>query len=195
MSCAYRDSRQGFTLAEMVVIMLVLVLMAAYILPNIAAYERTQEEKALEGQIARMPAEVVADAVRLQVPVALTIQGNDLVIEETPPAQMQTVNSSQTQVTSGIQVLSQLSLGSDMEVASVQTGGQSADLGSWTWTVYPDGSASDAGIEFAEGRLTKSLVLQSDGQSRWLDSALPDQTPTQWPAGQLEETQQTSTTP
>lgn len=187
--------RSGFTLAEMIVIIFVLALIAGYILPHVAAYLDSRDQIELDGEIARLPAEVKNDAIRLQQPVALTIQGDDLVIEETPPQQWQTVNSSQTQVTSGITILQQLDLGNNVQVTSAQTQGQSADLGTWSWTVYPDGSAEDAGLQFTEGSLTKSLVLQADGDSRWLGSSLPDQSPTVWPAGQLEETQQTATTP
>lgn len=189
-------SRRGFTLAEMIVIIFVLALIAGYVLPHVASYLDERDEMTLEGQIARLPAQVKNDAVRLQQPVALTIQGNALVIEETPPQEWQTVNSSQqTQVTQGITVLQQLDLGSNIQITSVQTQGQPADLGTWTWTVYPDGSAEDEGLEFTIGRQTRSLVLQSDGDSRWLGTALPDQSPTQWSAGQLEETQQTATAP
>ena len=73
-------------------------------------------------------------------------------------------------------------LGTEHSGGSVQQDGQ-PPTGSWQWTVYPDGSADDGGIEFAEGAVGRSLLLSSDGSARWVSGGLPAQAPDHWPAG------------
>src|SRR5579884_870757 len=86
----------GFTLAEMVVVTMVLLVIAALIAPNVVAFERSREAKALEGSIARLPAEARNAAIKQQVPVAIVVQGDELVMETVPPQSQMTINSSQT---------------------------------------------------------------------------------------------------
>ena len=74
-----------------------------------------------------------------------------------------------------------------MQVEDARQDGRDADTGSWQWTVYPDGSADDGGLEFAEGSQERALLLSSDGSARWLTRGLPDAAPNRWPAGQLRQ--------
>ena len=194
-----RSREEGFTFVEVIVITIILLIMAAIIIPNYLAYQRSASEKELEASIARLPLEAKNEAVKLQTPVAITVSDSALILQEEPSASgsssyaqsasslgtnTTTLSTSSDPGTTPIQ-LQEINLGSTLQIANVEMNGQSSDTGSFMWTVYPDGSADEAGIEFTEGTVHKSLVLTSTGDSRWITGDLPDQSQDQWPAGQV----------
>jgi Tfp pilus assembly protein FimT len=198
-----RTAAAGFTYVEMIAIMLILLLMASLIVPSIMAHQRSTAQKELEGQVARLPQDARNEAVQLQNPVSIRISGNSLIMEEQIYAQTTSDNSATSTTLSNVdpnagasgstnngagssQVqLKEIDLDSAMQIAGTQLNGQSTDAGSWLWIVYPDGSAEQGGIQFAEGTSQKSLIMNSNGESQWISGELPDVTENQWPAGQL----------
>jgi type II secretion system protein H len=165
--------QHGFTLIELIVVLFVLVLLTTAIVPRVVALQKSRHLKDVEANIIRLPAEARNEAVRSGTPVQIRIDGTALVMERAP-------TGGQTEE------VKRVPLGRDLEVGSAETGGQPADAGSWLWTIYPDGSAEAGGIEFTEGAAHKSLLLASDGSTRWVSGDLPDDLPERWPAGQLE---------
>jgi type II secretory pathway pseudopilin PulG len=163
---------RAFTLMEMVVVCAVLIIIAAAIMPNLVAMTRSRSLKDLEGSIARLPAEARNEALKSQTPVQIRVSGTMLVVEQVPdtgaPVQVE-----------------QVDLGSDITIDSAQLNGKSVDIGSWTWMVYPDGSADSGAMQFSEGQVQKSLILYTSGDSRFITGPMPDQSQDQWPAGQL----------
>lgn len=162
------------TLAELTVVLFILVIIAAAIVPRVAAYMSSRDTKATEAKLARLPAEARSEAISKQMPVTLRITGKTIVMEDAPtdgtaPTQVKTVD-----------------LGDDIDVDSVQLNGQQSDTGSWVWTAYPDGTADNAAVQFGEGRSTLSLVMLADGTSQWTRGDAPDQTQDQWQAGALQ---------
>ncbi len=164
--------QHGFTLIELIVVLFVLVLLTTAIVPRVVALQKSRHLKDVEANIVRLPAEARNEAVRSGKPVQMRIDGAALVLERAP------FGGSPEEV-------KRVPLGKDLQVGGAETGGQPADAGSWLWTIYPDGSADAGGIEFTEGAVQKSLLLSSDGSSRWAGS-LPDGLPERWPAGQLD---------
>ena len=165
--------RRGFTLVEVSMVVFLLLLIAAAVVPNVFALLRARRLEDLEGRIARLPTQARSAAVRDQVPVRLRVDGDALVLES--------VAADGT-----TDPVRQVALGDSLSVDSVQKDGQAADVTSWHWTAYPDGSSDDGGIEFVEGAKRLSLVLPAHGDSRWIRGGLPDQDANQWPAGTLQ---------
>jgi type II secretory pathway pseudopilin PulG len=156
----------------MIVVCAVLIIIAAAIMPNMIAITRSRSLKDLEGSVARLPAEARNEAQKSQTPVQIRVSGTMLVMEQVPP------DGAPVQV-------EQVDLGSDISIDAAQLNGQSTDIGSWTWMVYPDGSADSGAMQFSEGQVVKSLVLTASGDSRFITGPMPDQSADQWPAGQL----------
>jgi hypothetical protein len=174
-SPAISDRRRGTTLAELTVVLFILVLIATAVVPRVIAYQRSQNAKALEAKIARLPLEARNESADKQIPVTLRVNGDTIVMEELPadgsaPQEVKTVD-----------------LGTDIQVDSVQLNGQPSDVGSWLWTVYPDGSCDKAAVQFAEGTAHRSLVMLADGTTQWTDGEMPDQSQDQWQAGVLQQ--------
>jgi len=169
-----RLSSRGFTLVELVVVIFVLLLLATAVVPRVVAIQKSRRLKDMEGRIIRLPIEARNEAVRAATPVRLRVDGAALVMERAP------VNGTP-------EMVKRVPLGSGIQVESVRLGDQPSNTGSWQWTVYPDGSADEGGIQFAEGASEKSLLLTSQGDARWILGDLPDGTPERWPAGQLRQ--------
>jgi type II secretory pathway pseudopilin PulG len=166
------DRAKAFTLVEMIVICAVLLIIAAAIVPNLLAITRSRSLKDLEADVARLPAEARNEAVQTDTPVRLLISGTMLVMEQVP-------------ATGDPQQIKEVDLGDSLQVETVELNGTPTDVGSWEWTVYPDGSADSGGIQFSEGQAQDSLILSSTGTAQWISGELPDQSQDQWPAGQL----------
>jgi type II secretion system protein H len=164
----------GFTLVEMSVVIAVLVLMTGIVVPNLVALKRSRDLATLEASVARLPVDARNEARTARVPVALRVDNGALVLERRP------TNADPQEVT-------RVALNDDLKVDSARTGDQTIDFGSWTWTVYPDGSAEAAGLTFVEGQDRKAMVLSADGGAQWINGDLPDQGTDTWPAGQLEQ--------
>ncbi|MGI4791545.1 MAG: pilus assembly FimT family protein [Janthinobacterium lividum] len=168
------SKRRGFTLIELIVVLFVLLLLTTAIVPRVVAIQRSRRTKDLEAKIIRLPAEARNEAVRSGNPVRIRVDGAALVMDRAP------INGTAEEV-------KRIALGTGIQVNTVEEAGQPSNTGSWQWTIYPDGSADDGGIQFTEGTAQKSLVLSSDGSVRWLIGDLPAGTPERWPAGQLQQ--------
>lgn len=186
----------AFTLIELVIITIVLVLMAACIVPRMIALTRSRALFEVEAAIQRAPLEARNEARRSQVPVRLRVENGALLMEwvlDSQNQQQQPNTAMQanppTLRSDGVspQEFKRITLGDDIQVQYAQRNNQNSDLGSWQWTVYPDGSADTAGLQFSEGNKQKSLVLTNTGDGQWLEGALPDTSQQQWPAGELQQ--------
>jgi len=130
-----RRRRAGFTLVETLIVLFVMVLIAAGVTARLVTFTQARAIKDLEANVARLPTEARNEAVTTQTPVRIRIVGADLVEEQ--------VSVSGEPVT-----IKEVDLSSTLTVDGVQLNGQTSDTGSWAWTVYPDGSADKAGIQF-----------------------------------------------
>ena len=167
---------RGFTLIELTVVIFILLLISAAVVPNVLSIGLSRDLKNREARLARLPAEARNEAVRIGKPVRLRVEDTALVMEQVP-----------ANTTDKAQKIKQVNFGKSIQVDSVQLSGQPSDMGAWRWTVYPDGSAENGGIEFVEGKVRKSLLLSSDSDARWVSGGLPEQSPEHWPAGRLHQ--------
>ena len=172
--------RRGFTLIELIVVIFILLLITAAVVPNVVSIGLSRDLKNREARIARLPAEARNEAVRRGKPVRLRVEDAALVMEQVPSDTNAGANGTAPQI-------KQVSLGKSIQVESVQLSGQPSDTGTWQWTVYPDGSAENGGIQFVEGRVRKSLLLSADSAAQWISGGLPAEAPERWPAGNLRQ--------
>lgn len=169
-----KPNRRGFTLIEMSVVIIVITLFAMIIVPSFIAMRRSRAYFDLEASVARLPIDAYNEARSGNRPAQLRVEGNALVIERVT-------------ADSDTQEIRRVELTSEMQVDRVQKNGESSDLTSWKWTVYPDGSADSGGVEFLVGGSHKSLALHKDGKSQWLSGDLPDATEEKWQAGEIQK--------
>jgi len=164
--------RHGFTLIEVILVIMVLSIMAALVVPRLIAIKNSRDLMSLEASIARLPTLARNAAVSSGKPVTLQISGDALVMQQ-----------SQTDGTTT--QMKQVSFNNLITVDNTQLGSKPVDPTAWTWTAYPDGTSDSGGLEFTEGKAQKSLVIPRDRNVRWVDGALPDTTGDEWTAGDL----------
>ena len=164
----------GYTLIELLVVLFVLLLMTTAIVPRVIAIQKSRRLKDMEARVIRLPTEARNEAVRTGKPIRLRVDGAALVMEQAP------LNGTSEEV-------KRVALGAGLQVDTVEQDNRPANVGSWQWVIYPDGTAEAGGIQFTEGAARKSLSLFSDGGSLWVQGDLPDGTPERWPAGRLQQ--------
>jgi len=170
----------------MCVVIAILALMAALIIPNLVAIREGQRARAWEGDLIRLPTEARNEARKLNVPVTLRVDGNSLVMEHVqppPPGEPFDPNAD-------VQQVRRLDIPDGVQIAAGRQGQDTTDASTWQWTVYPDGSAQEGGLEFGMGGGAGShhsllLPAQASEDVRWQDGSLPDKTDDKWRAGDL----------
>jgi type II secretory pathway pseudopilin PulG len=194
-----RRAAAAYTLVEMVVVCAILALLATAVMPNLVAQRRSQALRSTAAAVLRLPTEARSQAAALKAPVALRLDGNDLVLERADPDPTPGMgNGAATSLTVGTlgtgaqggagDVLKRVPLGGEVQVESAQAAGDSVDPGAWRWEVYPDGSSDAAGLVLQFGAERRTLYLPADGPARWVEGdQVPDATQDRWPAGEVEQ--------
>jgi len=188
-----RRRSAAYTLVEMVTVTAILAMMAALIAPNLVALQRSRVLRETEAAILRLPAEARVLAARRREPIAMRVDGDDLILErasvdEAAPGAMGTLDSLPTGADDEQDTLKRVALAGEVRVESAQQGEAAVDPGTWRWVVYPDGSAETGGLILRFGAEQKALYLPVRGAARWADDGeLPDPTLERWPAGEVEQ--------
>jgi prepilin-type N-terminal cleavage/methylation domain-containing protein len=169
------DARRGFTLVEMSAAIVVLVLLAALVTPNVVAIERSRLRRTQDAALLRLPIEA-RNAARLErTRMELRIDGAALALERVAADGAE------------VQEVRRVELGEGLRVRRAERAGEPVDTTSWRWTVYSDGSAEAARIEFEDAGTTRTLLLPADGDARWAESADDTAGDDHWAAGELEQ--------
>lgn len=158
--------RRGFTLIEMCVVITILAMMAALIVPNLVALKRSRDVLDAEAALLRLPARARAEARKGKATVALRVEGDDVVMERTPPEEDPT----------------EITRFNSKEI----TYSVDAD---WVWNVRADGTADRATLVIREGNGEKTILLPADGEPRILGPNEEIESPDteKWTAGELEQ--------
>jgi prepilin-type N-terminal cleavage/methylation domain-containing protein len=165
----------GFTLIELSVVIVILLLLAALVMPNLYVLRHSRALYDMEAAIARIPQDAGSEARRSHLPVRVRIEGDAFILERIPEAQ-----------TDDPVTFQRTAFSSEIRVERARLGQEDRDTATWQWTVYPDGSAESGGLEFTVGAARRALALYRDGKSQWLTGNLPDTSEEQWPAGEIE---------
>lgn len=177
--------RQGFTLIEMSLVVVLLFLAAALVSPNLVAIRNSRKAADMRAAIVRLPIEARNEARKSGQAVRLRVADSALVLERIS-ATTETSSKVIDQGTSDAVEVKRVELGSDWKVDGVWTDGQESGTDDWKWDVSPDGSATNGAIRFQENGATHSLSLQTDGGSSWENGDPKDTRQEEWTAGELE---------
>lgn len=169
--------RRSFTLIEATVVITILALLAALVIPNVSAMKRSRDAQSLKASVLRLPAEAQNEARKSKLAVTLRAEGSDTLVMERAGEE----GEEPTEV-------KRLTLSQDLQLDSAQSEGQSVALGSWEWTVYPDGSAKPGLLELVEGSRVLDLRLPGEGElPRWTAATTSQTDDERWSAGELEQ--------
>lgn len=143
------SARLGFTLIEMLVVIVMIVILASIMLPQISGTVTRAKVRETANIVAGDLEQAVSLAARLRKPVVLTWSGNQYLVRDRATAPADTVRLRRS-----------LSLRSDLGVSQVQFTPASA-------TIYPNGLVSTAlEVVVTSGGYTRSITLSPAGLVR-----------------------------
>ena len=210
-STAQIHKRSGFTLIEMMVIIVLISLLSAMVAPNLIAMRDGQRKRALYTSVADLAGLAREMALTNDQTMYLQIDANSnsiLLKQEVDTTTYQ--NSNDTSATGGDTIVvaghtqstrqnsnigtasadrsqdktvKTIALPQGITFGNFKLAGTSSDEGSWKLHYYADGTTDGGGLELIEGRGTKSIVIGPKGGVSETDGSLPDSSQDQWTAG------------
>lgn len=167
---------RGFTLIELSVVVLVLVLIAAIVVPRLRSVNESFEAKLSLDGVQRLATQARESAIASGRPVGLAYNEADHAFE-----------LRQETIEGDFSVLSSAGLHSSMVMERFVVGENESNAADWTVNFYGDGSSDGGGIELNEGGLTRSFIIGAkSGLARWANGGLPAYETETWPAGEFE---------
>ncbi len=203
--------RKGYTLIEMMVIVVLLALFSALIAPNYISMRDGQQRRALYTGVADLVGSAREMAISKSTTMYLQIDANSnaLVLKQEDDASTYQntstgtgttsdtlvinghVQSARTKTNIGTQSLDHsndktvktLPLTAGVQFGNFQLAGTSSDSGSWKLHFYADGTTDGGGLELVDRGITKSVVVNTKGGASLTDGTLPDTSQDRWVAG------------
>lgn len=189
-----RRARAGFTLIEMMVVCAFILAFAAMLVPNMVNMKRSQDDREFQSALLRLVTQAHEDAIDSGRTVALSSQGNQLVIAEqadTASATFQTQNTpqenlgvDQDKTVKTLDILPSAQL-SDFQLVTNTVDGtaESPAESDWKLLFYPDGRSDQGGFTVTIDGQEKSISIDKLGHVSLIDGNLPDTSNSQWIAG------------
>ncbi len=164
--------RRGFTLIEMLTVIVVLATLAAIMAPNLASSVKTNTKRGYLASIDRLPAR--AKQLAISSGAAVT-----LIADEDGGFQLeQSLDENEEPNVLG-QVTAIETIVPDMFVV----GQDETASGEWAVRFFPDGTSDRAGIEFDENGNKWHLSINGQGTGKVASGELPIEAEDRWPAG------------
>ena len=169
---ALRNKKSGFTLIELMVVCMILVLIAGFVVPNVISMKASDDYHSTVSAIRRM----ALDARERAISSGKTEQ---LVYDDSAKAmeiqQLGDDGTATTQVTTPI--------ADELAPTRFEIEGKDVASADFKLTFGADGHSNGGGIEFPN----LSVWVDQNGAPVIVDGALPEPTDRRWQAGELEQ--------
>jgi len=168
-----RHSLKAFTLIELTVVIAVLALLAAAVMPFLAAAEVGGKERAFLSNLKGLAIEGRETAINSGRDVTLTYDDTNNAFT------LKTTDSNGDD-----QDIKSEDMPPSLKTTKFEVGTQDSNAGDWKVLFYPDGTSDGGGVEIARGNDTLSLYIdKSTGRSQMISDQLPDPKADSWTAG------------
>jgi len=161
-------------------VIVVVLLIATAVMPNILSMQRSREERSFWGRFERIPQRAREEAIaRAQTVTLRAFDGEEA---------LELVAGSATDPDAETQSIYRLDMVGGGTVQAMQVNSQPASSGDFQLRFFPDGSSDTGGITVQMGDLVRSLTVDRRGRGRVADGAIEEQDDdTAWPAGDFEQ--------
>jgi|GEM_PF-4875631 len=211
--------RKGFTLVEMLVTLVILVIFTTLLVPIIAGQNQAQASRNFMPQLLNLGTFAKQQAILHGVITTLTYHSannqvsvtNDVNVDPNQPGdstqsgtsggssgglgssmtgQTPIVNpNSQTQNQTAPTINQTAAIPSGLSADQFQVNGKTVDGGDWKINFYPDGTSDGGTIEFKNNEAESTFSIDSLANLKVADGPPPDPTTIQWQGGQIEQRQ------
>jgi prepilin-type N-terminal cleavage/methylation domain-containing protein len=188
--------KRGFTLIEMTVVLVVLVLFAALITPNVITMQSRQQRREADGQILNLARQGRESAIESGFTYAMMYDSAKTAFvlkKEPPPQDAGSVAGTlptpaprplaNVQSVSDLQQVQAFNLPSGVEASKFVANDDSVDGGSWIVHFYADGTSDGGGVEITQSQAIQAIQVTKDGFSSIIQGSLPESTEQIWTAG------------
>lgn len=170
-------SRRGFTLIEMLVVLVVLGMISTVVLPRVVAMMDGQSDRDFRSSLMRLGAEARLLAIESGSTVQISYNDSDRSVQISI-LDIETANE---------QLETSYLLPDDVEFVTFMVGADMVSAGDWIVEYYADGTGTDCGLEVQSGGSFYALLIEGeDGASYSMDS-LEEVSDSEWEAGELEQ--------
>lgn len=165
--------RIGFTLVEMLTVIVVLATIAAIMVPNVASSIKANTKRTYLASVNRLPTKAKELAIRSGTVVSLVIdEDGGFQLEQTP------VNEQEPTV---LEIIGPIGI---ITPDRFIIGTSESSASEWESRFFPDGTSERAGIEFDESGNKWHLVIDNQGNGKIASGELPQTQEDRWPAGE-----------
>ena len=191
-----RNGTKAFTLVEMTVVLLVIVLFAFLVMPNLLTQKTAVARRAAYGKVLDMARTARTRAINEDTTYALAFDSgkSELRLVRQPLAQDTNSSSSlpnpeqrpltNIQSVNDYEQVDTYDLPSGIQGQKFRSGESDTDPGSWLLHFYPDGTSDSGGLELNEGGMPSTIMVDQYGMSTFTKNAqLPDVCELNWTAG------------
>jgi len=173
-----RLNSRAFTLIELSVVIIIIMVTAALVAPNIDSMKAGIEARNFLASLPQIATQAREDAISRSATTKLTYDDSQRAIIE-----------SQEKDGEDDTTLHSYSLPKGMEINDFQLNGQSSNAGDWELRFYSDGQSDSGGIEADDRRRPWSLSIDKYGIAKLQEGTLPSESQTRWSAGDYEHRQ------
>ncbi|MBX7134916.1 MAG: type II secretion system GspH family protein [Fimbriimonadaceae bacterium] len=165
--------RRAFTLIEMLAVILVVAMIAAIAMPNLASMVKSGRQRNFLQSLERMTVDAQQSAMSTRSTVTLSVQNGSLVAE-----------TGTTNTTDGRPV-ARLEAVEGISIDKYRLGTEEVGDGDWQVKFYADGTSDSAGLELtdASGAQWSFLIDPKKGRGHLGQGELPVDSGDKWPAG------------
>lgn len=197
-----RRGERGFTLIELGVVLLILIIFAALTVPSILSQQNSRDANLFIAALPRFASQAREAAINRQRTVKLVFdesQNQLQMIEEALPTNVQApintlnptdnTNNSQQDPSDEETTLGTLQVPTSVSIRDFQLKGDASSAADWQLEFFSDGKSLGGGLEVDDAGRPWSLTVSKYGIIELQQANLPQQPDDQWTAGDYEHRQ------
>lgn len=169
--------QRGFTLIELTVVIVVLMLFASVVVPNLSAQKAGRERRAFLESARRIALDARSEAIERGATVTLRYEEGqkEMKLEREAAEQNEEAEEIRT-----------VALPEDFSLQNFRVGKESVTAGDWQVRFFADGTSDGGAVELDENGDIQSLIVDKRGNATLESGSLPEETDERWPVGDYE---------
>ena len=166
--------KSGFTLIEMMVVVVVLSVLASLVVPNLVRAQEGQQKRDFEASLYRLASYAREKAIQEHKTISLSMSDRSFVVND---------------VTDGgdENELRTLAMPEGVDTGSFAAEGEDSTSGDWKLRFYSDGSSDGGGVELNNDGRIRSLEIKPNGSMKLVEGSLEENDNEKWMAGEIEK--------
>ncbi|MEZ0325478.1 MAG: GspH/FimT family pseudopilin [Fimbriimonas sp.] len=165
---------RGFTLIEMMVVVVVLSVVASMIVPNLVRAQEGQRKRDFEASVFRLASYARERAIQEHKTISLSMSSRSFVVND------ETDREDDTELRS-------LEMPEGVDTGAFAAEGEDSTSSDWRLRFYADGTSDGGGVELNNDGRIRSLEVKPNGSMKLVEGSLEESGTEKWMAGEIEK--------